>query len=111
MTDPTTGAVTAYVEGEDVEYIVRHFSRDMDDCSLGLCVSKIKRSRLRHRKRHRIAFLQITNEKKHDLWSSSAFATDRQQFFQEWLTNGRASAIEWARNDMAARKRSEAERR
>ena len=109
MTDATSGVVTAYVEGEDVEYIVRHFSREMDDCSLGHCVSKIKRSRLRQRKRHRIAFLQITNEKKQDLWSSSAFATDRQRFFQEWHTNGRASAMEWSRSDMAERQRSEAE--
>jgi hypothetical protein len=58
-----------YTEGADVEYIVRHFPRDRDECSLGDCVSKVKRSRLRQRKRHRIAFLQITNDKKHDLWA------------------------------------------
>lgn len=103
------GNAVKYVEGADVEYVVRHESRNMDAFSLGFCVSKVKRSRLRHRKRHRIAFLQITNDKKHDLWSSSAFATRRQEFFQKWQDSGRAAAIEWARNDRAESERKDAE--
>ena len=103
------GNAVEYVEGTDVEYIVRHESREIDSFSLGFCVSKVKRSRLHHRKRHRIAFLQITNEKKHDLWSSSAFATKRQEFFQKWQESGREAAIEWARDDHAESERKEAE--
>jgi hypothetical protein len=41
-----------------------------------------------------IAFLQITNDKKHDLYLSSAFATKRQEFFQKWQESGHASAVE-----------------
>ena len=102
------GNAVEYVEGADVDYIVRHESREMDSFSLGFCVSMVKRSRLRHSKRHRIAFLQITNDKKHDLWSSSAFATKRQEFFQKWQESGRAAAIEWARNDRAESARKDA---
>ena len=105
----SAGNAVEYVKGADVEYIVRHESHEMDSFSLGFCVSKVKRSRLRHRKRHRIAFLQITNDKKHDLWSSSAFATKRQEFFQKWQDSGRAAAMEWARNDRAEAARKDAE--
>ena len=101
----SSGDAIEYTEGADVEYMVRTFDALDDGPSL-----KIRRSRLRHRKRHRIAFLQITNDKKHDFWLSSAFANRRLQFFQKWQESGRAAAIEWARNDGAesARKAAEA---
>ena len=38
------GNAVEYVEGADVDYIVRHESREMDSFSLGFCVSKVKRS-------------------------------------------------------------------
>jgi hypothetical protein len=86
--------------GRDVEYTVKLRSGD---------VRKVRRALLRHRKWHRIAFLQFTNDKKHDHWSSTAFATRRQEFFQEWNDNGRKAALEFACADLADANRKEAE--
>jgi hypothetical protein len=86
--------------GADVEYTVRLGSGE---------IRKVRRALLRHRKWHRIAFLQFTNDKKHDHWSSTAFATRRQEFFQVWNDKGRTTALEFARADLADAKRKEAE--
>ena len=86
--------------GADVEYTVRLNSGEL---------RKVRRGLLRHRKWHRIAFLQFTNDKKHDHWSSTAFATGRQEFFQVWNDSGRTAALEFARSDLADTKRKEAE--
>ena len=41
----------------------------------------VPRPLLRHRKAHRVAFLQITNDKTHDGFASQAFASRRLEFF------------------------------
>lgn len=100
MKTDEVGRAMQYVEGEDVEYVVQsHDGRNLT----------VRRYQLRHRKFHRIAFIQITNDKKHDLYSTSAFATRRQLFFQAWHENSRSDAVEWALNDGAERARREAE--
>ena len=86
--------------GADVEYTV---------CCGDGEVLKVPRTRLRHRKWHRIAFLQFTNDKKHDHWSTTAFATRRLGFFQVWNDNGRKAALSFACDDMADAKRKELE--
>lgn len=90
------GTTVEYADGEGVSYVVR---------SLDGQLQTVPRSQLRHRRRHRIAFVQVTNDKKHDFYSSSAFATRRQDFFQKWHQCGHAAAIEWACNDTAERER------
>ena len=69
------------------------------------------RARLRHRKWHRTAFIQITNDKKHDCFSSQAFHDRRLQFFDIWSKRGRDAALAFAQEDRAeaARKQTEAE--
>lgn len=100
MKTDEVGRAIQYVEGEDVQYVVQsHDGRNFTVC----------RYQLRHRKFHRIAFVQITNDKKHDLYSTSAFATRRQQFFQAWHEKSRSDALQWALNDGAERARREAE--
>ncbi len=51
-------------------------------------VSHVKREYLRHRKWYRIAFLQVTNDKKHDCWSPQAFASHRLEFYDIFHKNG-----------------------
>lgn len=94
MSDDDTAV--AYTDAEDVLYSVR--SKDGQ-------LHMVARSRLRHRKWHRIAFVQVTNDKKHDLYSTSAFATRRQEYFQKWHDCGHGAAMEWARDDTAERER------
>ena len=67
----------------------------------------VLRALLRHRKMHRIAFLQITNDKTHDGFASQAFAKRRLQYFQIWNDQGRGAALAFARNDKAEQKRSD----
>ena len=62
---------------------------------------QVLRQYLRHRKWHRIAFLQVTNDKKHDCWSSQAFADKRLNFFDIFNKKGFDEAREFARNDRA----------
>ena len=56
----------------------------------------VPRSRLRHRKWHRIAFFGITPEKRHDGVSSQAFLSRIQAYFQVWNDSGRKAANAWA---------------
>lgn len=88
-----------YEAGEHVQYVVR----GIDGSTL-----TVQRSQLRHRKRYRIAFIQITNDKKHDFYSSTAFASRRLQFFQKWNDSGRTEALDWASDDFAERERKRA---
>jgi len=62
---------------------------------------EVRREYFRHRKWHRIAFLQVTNDKKHDCWSSQAFAYKRLNFFDIFDKEGFDAAREFARNDRA----------
>ena len=66
---------------------------------------QVPRSRLRHRKWHRIAFLQITPETRHDAITSQAFHDRRHQFFQILNDKGREAALAFARDDRAEAKR------
>lgn len=93
------GGGEAYTVGEDVEYAVEAYDGS---------IARVRRSQLRWRKWHRIAFVQLTNDKKHDLYSTSAFASRRLQFFQRWHNYGRGSAVEWAKEDMAELERRRA---
>lgn len=65
----------------------------------------VPRELLRHRRMHRIAFIQITDDKTHDGFAAQAFAKRRLQFFQIWNDKGRAAALDFARNDQAEQKR------
>jgi hypothetical protein len=71
-------------------------------------VSLVKREYLRNRKWYRIAFLQVTNDKKHDCWSSQAFASHRLEFYDIFHTKGPDETLKFAWNDEAetARKRA-----
>ena len=59
--------------GSDVTYTVR--MEDGKSC-------EVLRQHLRRRRWYRIAFLQVTNDKKHDCCSSQTFADRRLRFFQ-----------------------------
>jgi len=69
----------------------------------------VQRQYLRHRRWHRIAFLQVTNDKKHDAWSSQAFADRRLKFFEIWQKEGVNAALSFAGNDRAEEARKESE--
>jgi len=66
---------------------------------------EVRREYLRHRKWHRIAFWQVTNDKKHDCWSSQAFADKRLNFFDIFNKDGFDAAREFAWNDRAEQQR------
>ena len=51
-------------------------------------ISLVKRECLRHRKWYRIVFLQVTNDKKHDYWSSQDFDTLRLKFYDIFHKKG-----------------------
>ena len=84
--------------GEAVEYLVKPPN--------GNPVT-VRRSLLRERKWHRIAFLQFTPEKKHDGFTTQAFFDRRHEFFNIWCTRGRKAAMEFAQKDRAEEKRAE----
>jgi hypothetical protein len=71
-------------------------------------VSLVKREYLRHRKWYRIVFLQGTNDKKHDCWSSQAFTSRRIEFYDIFHKNGLDEALKFASNDKAETARQEA---
>ena len=71
-------------------------------------VSLVKREYLRHRKWYRIAFLQVTNDKKHDCWSSQAFACRRLEFYDIFHKKGLEEALKFALNDEAETERKDA---
>eukprot|EP00966_Prymnesium_polylepis_P187412 4345132-Prymnesium_polylepis.1 len=102
--EPGEGAYFAVVQcgsteaGEQVEYVVKRLDNNT--------TVTVRRELLRHRKWHRIAFLQFTNDKQHDGWSTQAFASRRQQFFQILQDQGHDAAIAFARDDMAERERA-----
>lgn len=75
LSSDDAGNVTSYTAGEDVLYAVQAYDGS---------ISHVRRFQLRWRKWHHIAFVQITNDKKHDLYSTSAFARRRLEFFQRW---------------------------
>mmetsp|Transcript_47642 Transcript_47642/g.125862 ORF Transcript_47642/g.125862 Transcript_47642/m.125862 type:complete len:691 (-) Transcript_47642:17-2089(-) len=72
-------------------------------------VHTVPRYRLRHRIWHRTAFIQLTNDKKHDGWSSQAFHSRRLEYFKILHERGHAAAREFALNDRAEAARVEAE--
>ena len=72
----------------------------------GECAT-VSRALLRHRQKHRIAFLQFTNDTTHDGFASQAFARRRMQFFSIWNEQGRLAALDFARNDRAEQSRSD----
>jgi hypothetical protein len=61
-----------------------------------------------HRKWYRIAFLQVTNDKKHDCWSSQAFSSLRLEFYYIFHKKGLEEALKFALNDEAETERKEA---
>ena len=71
-------------------------------------ISLVKREHLRHRKWYRIAFLQVTNDKKHDCWSSQAFASHRLEFYDIFHKKGLDEDLKFAWNDEAETARNEA---
>ena len=101
---PIVGSYFAVIDrastetGEAVEYVVKRPNGD--------CIT-VRRELLRHRKWHRMAFLQFTNDKQHDGWSTQAFASRRHHFFQMWNDRGHAAAVAFALDDMAERRRVE----
>ena len=103
-TDVVEGSYYAIIErgstevGEAVEYVVK---------PPGGASVTVRRSLLRERKWHRMAFLQFTLEKKHDAFTTQAFFDRRHKFFQIWCDRGREAALEFARNDRAEAKRAE----
>ena len=50
---------------------------------------------------YRIAFLQVTNDKKHDCWSSQAFACRRLVFYDIFHKQGLDEAFKFALHDEA----------
>jgi hypothetical protein len=66
---------------------------------------RVKREYLRHRKWYRIAFLQVTNDKKHDCWSSQAFACRRLEFYDIFHKKRLDEALKFALNDEAETER------
>jgi hypothetical protein len=69
---------------------------------------KVRRENLRHRKWYRLAFLQVTNDKKHDCWSSQAFASRRLAFYDIFHTQGLEEALKFAMHDDAETAREKA---
>ena len=67
----------------------------------------VRRELLRHRRWHRIGFLQFSNDKQHDGWQSQAWFARRHRFFQLWNDEGREAALAFARDDAADRARAE----
>ncbi len=61
-----------------------------------------------YRKWYRLAFLQVTNDKKHDFWSSQAFASRRLAFYDIFHTQGLEEAIKFAMLDDAETAREKA---
>ena len=72
-------------DSEEVGSAVMYSVRTVDGESM-----KVRRDNLRHRKWYRLAFLQVTNDKKHDCWSSQAFASRRLTFYDIFHTQGLA---------------------
>ena len=70
---------------------------------------EIPRYRLRHRVWHRIAFVQVTDDKKHDGWLSQAFHSRRLDYFEILHKQGHAAARAFALDDRAERARLAAE--
>ncbi len=70
-------------------------------------VSLVKREYLRHRKWYRIVFLQVTNYKKHDCWSSQAFSSRRLEFHDIFHKEGLDETLKFAGNDEAETARKE----
>jgi hypothetical protein len=60
-----------------------------------------RRDNLRHRKWYRLAFLQVTNDKKHDCWSSQTFVCRRLAFYDIFHTQGLEEALKFALYDEA----------
>jgi hypothetical protein len=71
-------------------------------------VSLVKREYLRHRKWYRIAFLQVTNDKKHDYWSSQAFVSRRLEFYDIFHNKGLDESLKFAWNDETKTERKKA---
>jgi hypothetical protein len=61
----------------------------------------VRRDNLRHRKWYRLAYLQVTNDKKHDCWSSQAFACRRLAFYDISHKQGLEEALKFALHDEA----------
>ena len=70
-------------------------------------ISLVKRMYLRHRKWYRIAFLQVTNDKKHDYWSSQEFTCHRLEFYDVFHKKGLDEDLKFAWNDVAETVRKE----
>ncbi len=63
---------------------------------------------MRHRKWYRIAFLQVTNDKKHYCWSSQPFVSHRLEFYDIFHKKGLDEDLKFAWNDEAETARKEA---
>ena len=87
--------------GSDITYTVR-----MSDGEL----IRVQRQHLRRRRWYRIAFLQVTNDKKHDCYSSQAFADRRLWFFEIWQEHGLDEALEFSLEDGAEKARRASDR-
>ena len=82
--------------GSDITYTVR-----MSDGEL----IRVQRQHLCRRRWYRIAFLQVTNDKKHDCCSSQAFAIRRLRFFEIWQEHGLDEALKFSLEDGAEKAR------
>ena len=83
-------------DSEEVGSAVMYSVRTADGESM-----TVRRENLRHRKWYRLAFLQVTNDKKHDCWSSQAFASRRLAFYDIFHTQGLEEALKFAMHDDA----------
>ena len=90
-------------DSEEVGSAVMYSVRTVDGESMN-----VRRDNLRHRKWYRLAFLQVTNDKKHDCWSSQAFASRRVAFYDIFHTQGLEEALKFAMHDDAETAREKA---
>jgi hypothetical protein len=68
----------------------------------------VRRDNLRHCELYRFGFLQVTNDKKYDCWSSQAFASRRLSFYDIFHTQGLEEALKFALHDEAEAEREKA---
>jgi hypothetical protein len=99
------GSYFAVVEedSEEVGSAVMYRVRTVDGDSMN-----VRREHLRHRQWYRIAFLEVTNDKKHDCWSSQAFACRRLAFYVVFHKQGLDEALKFALHDAAETAREKA---
>jgi hypothetical protein len=83
-------------DSEEVGSAVMYSVRTVDGESMN-----VRRDNLRHHKWYRLAFLQVTNDKKHDCWSSQTFVCRRLAFYDIFHTQGFEEDLKFTLHDEA----------